>query len=617
MLRLTLIRRGLKRQLIKSLEDITITISWLNNVSKVVRGPSAKQEDRDQRKSHVLEEASKTYNAFAKGFTAINPSQTQDVLSLALKILWKHFPGRPGLENKVGNPENPGDGLLYNGKYVAQAKSVLQDLDQAWRKAASLAHIPPPPKLQEMSKICLILTGMQRQDLLVYFLESGLSDSDLRLDEQKLRDVLKEENHHEATLFYTEQFRAKPREWVEGSHGKFCDGEPMPLVFLLDEPLWGSYGSIMKVEDPSTGDIYVRKQQKISADLMQMKSYRNHMEQETQRLKNLRHRHVVQLVKSYERGDVYGLLLKPAANSDLERLLERYKKDKFYSRKGCKDSVWLRPVFYTAFGCLAQGLAYIHGRKLRHKDIKPNNILYEQRLGSGNQTSASLKDHDRFLWADFGLAYDFSDKEDSKTRSTKLYSQRYAPPEVIKSSNTREKSQATAKLDDITENGEILIRAEIDPKVSDEEVEAHGRAADIFALGCVYFELLSRLVQHDLPLQANHENKVMFSNNIESLCGWATVWKSLDHSPDLQPLFNIAVAMIDRNPEKRPEINDIVQSVMGASEEFSCPSCRGEYPKNESNKSPASLPTGTATPSPPQIMQKSPLRILSRINSGL
>ena len=70
----------------------------------------------------------------------------------------------------------------------------------------------------------------------------------------------------------------------------------------------------------------------------------------------------------------------------------------------------LRPVFYTAFGCLAQGLAYMHARNLRHEDIKPNNIFYEQPLRNSNPTSPSLKNHDRFLWADFGLAYDFSDK---------------------------------------------------------------------------------------------------------------------------------------------------------------------------------------------------------------
>lgn len=607
----------MERQLIKSLGDITNTIKTLNNDSKFVGESSANQDDRDQRKLHVLEEASKTYNAFAKEFTAISPSQTQDVLSIALKMLWKHFPGRPGLENKVGNPENPGDGLLYNGEYVTQAKSVLQDLDKAWRNTESVAHISPPLQLPDMSKICLILTGMQRQDLLVCFLESRLSDSDLCLDEQKLRDILTEERHHEATLFYTEQFRAKPGEWVEGSHRKFRDGEPMPLVYIVDEPIRGSYGLIMTVKDCLTGDIYVRKQQRTPSDEQLRRSARKHMEQETQRLKGLRHRHVVQLVKSYERGDVYGLLLKPAANSDLGKLLERYKKDKFYFRKSCTDSVWLRPVFYTAFGCLAQGLAYIHARKLRHKDIKPNNILYEQALRNSNQTSASIKNHDRFLWADFGLAYDFSDKEDSKTRSTKLYSPRYAPPEVIKSANTRGNSKAIVKLDDIIENEDIPIRAEMNPEASDEVVEAHGRAADIFALGCVYFELLSRLVEHDLPLQENHENRILFSEHIERLCEWATEQRSHNLSADLQPLFNITVSMIDSNPERRPEINKIVHLVMKASEKFFCPSCLDDQRKNESNESPASSPIRAATPSPPQTMQRSPRRRFSRISSGL
>ena len=557
------------------------TISRLNNVSKIVRGQSAKEEDRHNRKELVLEGASKPYDAFVKGFSAINPSQAQNVLSIALKMLWEHFPGRPGLENKVGNAENPGDGLLYDEQYVAQATFVLQDLDKAWRGTEILSQNPPPPQLKEMSKLCLILTGMQKQGLLADFLDSGLTDSDLRLDMQKLTGVLKEEHRPYAPLFYTEQFRAKPREWTDGSHGEFYEEEPMPLICSVDEPLWGSFGSVMKVKDPFTGNVYVRKQQIITSDKKLMQSARNHIEQETQRLKGLRHRHVVQLVKSYERGNVYGLVMKPAANSDLGRLLERYKKDKFYHRKECTDSVWLRPVFHIAFGCLAQGLAYIHGCNLRHKDVKPDNILYEQPLANSDHAPAFNNTYDRFLWADFGLAYDFSDKEDSKTRSTKLYSARYAPPEVVAAS-AREKYKAVAKLAEIKENGEVMIRAEMNPKASDEEVEAHGRAADRFALGCVYLELLSRLVEDDLPLQANHENKFLFSNNIDRLCSWAAEQKKSDISAELRPLFDVAIAMINPNPDNRLDISDVVHEVMKAGKAFSCQSCHNEYQTRQS-----------------------------------
>ena len=607
----------MENELKESLEITTDTISKLNNVSKVLRGQSAKQEDRDKRRTLVLERASKTHTAFTNGFSTIDPSQHPDVLSVALTMLWEHFPRRPDLENKVGNADNPGDGFLYEQEHVSQARSVLQDLDQAWRNTESLANSPPPPLLRDMSKICLILTGMQKQHLLHDFLNNGISDLDLRLDIERLNEILKEEHQPYAALFYTEQYRAMPREWTEGSHEMFCEEEPMPLIYIIDEPSWGSFGSVMKVLDPFTGNIYARKQQIITSDMKLMQSARDHIQKETQSLKGLRHRHVVQFVKSYERGKVFGLVMKPAAHSDLGKLLIRYKNNKFYHRKDCKDSVWLRPVFHTAFGCLAQGLAYIHGRNLRHKDVKPDNILYEQPQASHDQPHASHNTYDRFLWADFGLAYDFSDKEDSKTRSTKLYSPRYAPPEVV-AANAREKFKTVSNLHEIQEEGQVMIQAEINPQATDEEIDAHGRAADRFALGCIYLELLACLVKHDLPLKANQEKKVMFSNNIESLCAWADDMKKLDGFKELRPLFDIAVAMIARNPDNRLGINEVVHRVMKAGEAFSCQSCRDEYHSLQANTSEPSSPTA-AVQTPPPTSPGPPFggRRLSRINSGM
>ena len=289
-----------------SLEQMGEAMKQLNSVSKIVRGPSAKQEDRDKRKTLVLEGTSKTQSTFSQGFSAV--AQGENVLQLALDMLWDHFPDRLPLDNRVGNPENPGDGILYDQEHVAQAEQVLRDLVAAWRKAKHLAHISPP-NLENMSKICLILTGMQQQGLLLDFLHNGLTDSDLRLDRQKLEEILTEKHRPYAALFYTEQYRAMPREWPEDSHCKFYEEEPMPLVFVVDPPAFGSFGSVIKVRDSFTGDLCVRKQQRVTSDEKHMESYRNHIEQETKRLRGLNHRHVVRFVKSYERGRVFGLIM--------------------------------------------------------------------------------------------------------------------------------------------------------------------------------------------------------------------------------------------------------------------------------------------------------------------
>ena len=70
----------------------------------------------------------------------------------------------------------------------------------------------------------------------------------------------------------------------------------------------------------------------------------------------------------------------------------------------------------TFFGCLARALEFLHEQKVRHKDIKPSNILVH---------------HGKILFTDFGLSFDFTDAEGSTTVSM-VYglTPRYCAPEV-------------------------------------------------------------------------------------------------------------------------------------------------------------------------------------------
>ncbi|KAH7403083.1 kinase-like domain-containing protein, partial [Cadophora sp. MPI-SDFR-AT-0126] len=82
-------------------------------------------------------------------------------------------------------------------------------------------------------------------------------------------------------------------------------------------------------------------------------------------------------------------------------------------------------------------MTYIHAQRIRHKDIKPTNIL--------------VKD-DNILIADFGLSKRFSD-ETTETRSTAGFkTPGYCAPEVAAH-------------------------------------EPRSRASDIFSLGCVFAEM--------------------------------------------------------------------------------------------------------------------------------
>lgn len=608
-------RKSFERALDKALEDVSDTISDLQNALKVIRIGSAKQVERESRKQGVLSGASNTYNTFFERLNHIAVSQ-RPIRASALELLWENIPLWKELDGKVGNKDDPGDGLMYNEERVANAKSMLEDLHRAWHDADTLNYSPPPAKLPEMAKIYLIVSGMKRQGqgLFEDFLESDYADNDLPLEKRQLEATLKGPNTHYTSTFFSEQYRAVPRMWEEGCHLEIDDEEPLPLIheFFYRE---GSYGTVHRVRDSFSGDLYARKQQIVDLEDKITAAAEKHLKDETKRLRDLRHRHVVQLVKSYKRGKAYGILLRPAATSDLRKLLDRFYEDKFCGTEGCNDSVWLRPLFLTAFGCLSRGLAYIHGRDIRHKDVKPANILYERALRNNDHAA-------RFLWADFGLAYDFSEKGDSRTRSQKLYSVLYAPPEVVtahaKIGNKDRRSSVATKLEEIVENEDrVLIAAEISPQEKHEELDSHGRSADIFSLGCIFLELLAHLMREKLPLrkkdEENEEEKMMFSNNIPALSAWAQQKQKFASATDFKALFPLAVSMISTKPDDRPLIGDVVNTIatdvtLGA--KYFCASCWEELAKEVSSK-----PMGQSSRSLPLHSPKASSARVTRLSS--
>ena len=179
---------------------------------------------------------------------------------------------------------------------------------------------------------------------------------------------------------------------------------------------------------------------------------------------------------------------KPAATTDLKKLLDRYRRngldDDRDSRDRRRDRVVLKPVLLTVFGCLSQGLSHIHGCKIRHKDIKPANMLYEKAIG---QNPA------RFLWADFGLAHDFGDSGNSKTtsKSRHRYSPRYAAPEIMQEFEARKaRGEIEQEDSDDEENEDAPEQSSGGPG----NAIGHGRSSDIYSFGIVFLEILSYLI---------------------------------------------------------------------------------------------------------------------------
>ncbi|KAH0534171.1 hypothetical protein FGG08_007240 [Glutinoglossum americanum] len=162
---------------------------------------------------------------------------------------------------------------------------------------------------------------------------------------------------------------------------------------------------------------------------------------EVEALKKLRHRHVVEIKSIYEElkweKRKFGVIMEPVADCTLKEYLEM-------REHGIDRQDWDQPKFdriKTWFGCLASGLAYIHSQYIRHKDIKPANILLKNGL---------------IMYSDFGTARVLAEDElDTQTEGHPGFrTVMYCAPEVA-------------------------------------DWQARGRKADVFSLGCVFVEMLT------------------------------------------------------------------------------------------------------------------------------
>ncbi|KAG4437413.1 hypothetical protein IFR05_007095 [Cadophora sp. M221] len=184
---------------------------------------------------------------------------------------------------------------------------------------------------------------------------------------------------------------------------------------------------------------------------------------EVEYLQNLRHPHIIQLVGSYLQGKKFSVLLYPVADCDLSVFLDEVHDlvketpdlktrgtTKGYSKEPTPPSI---ASTWSFFGCLADALRYIHCSARKHLDIKPGHILVKKHP----QATYGY----RVYLADFGISRSFKSLDHSQTDTHIRRTPKYCAPEVW-------------------------------------EQDVHGRAADIFSLGCVFMEMLTVLCGRDL-----------------------------------------------------------------------------------------------------------------------
>lgn len=253
----------------------------------------------------------------------------------------------------------------------------------------------------------------------------------------------------------------------------------------------GSYGEVDMVAESSTGALYARKHIHLDAD-RPPEVIAKEVKNEVAIMQKLRHLHIATVLFLLKDDEAYSIFMLPVADYDLHRFLNICTEQDYAPA--------LTKQIYPWFGCLLDALAYAHKLKIKHQDIKLSNIL--------------IKNNQPYL-CDFGLAKDFTETNASTSAGPKV-------------------------------QGTMVYRApEVQPGVT------RGRKADVFALGCVYSEMLTVTQGKSLEEYRDARRQVgstAFRDCLPKVEQWLRSFESNKLS-DL--LADQILSMIKKNTEER------------------------------------------------------------------
>lgn len=268
---------------------------------------------------------------------------------------------------------------------------------------------------------------------------------------------------------------------------------------------------------------------------------------EVKNMKDLRHPHVTALLATFTFQARLSILIFPAACCDLHQFMKRISKSFEKSRVTSHSDdtitvdsdttssrhpqgsnvasaskhkeILLREVPWPLnttcdkqiemlqgyFVCLSEALSYLHGSGVRHKDIKPENILIDE--------SGSV------ILTDFGISRRFPKHSPHATNDEWEFTRKYASPEMMKDRN--------ALRDD---------------------------PSDIFSLGCVFLEMATLLLGNNLNNLSDHYvtiindsgKEVAYHCNLEKVYSWIDLLRaSLGSKTVSEHLLTGQINMID------------------------------------------------------------------------
>lgn len=170
----------------------------------------------------------------------------------------------------------------------------------------------------------------------------------------------------------------------EEMHLNFENASNVPFVHqsTLGEGSFGWVGLVKRQDRSGHDHFFARKTIRIRPG--QTNTQLQSINKEVSIAKRLRHEHITRVITTYLCKKAFGIIMLPVADVNLKEWMEQIDISDGRQEEQCR----MLPKWSQ---CLANALEYIHNQRVRHKDIKPANILVKKKRKSTSLISASRR----------------------------------------------------------------------------------------------------------------------------------------------------------------------------------------------------------------------------------
>ncbi|KAF2838773.1 kinase-like protein [Patellaria atrata CBS 101060] len=324
------------------------------------------------------------------------------------------------------------------------------------------------------------------------FLEKGVTDVSFPFSFTTLPDVLSQSGDCDfidaQSLVLSKALDVERRD----RHRHFKDPNQVPLRKCAELGK-GASGYVDMVMSTISWKEYARKLIPRGRTFRRDHEMLQTFERELGALKKLSHHHIIELIGSYTDPKYVAIIMSPVADCSLKELLQS------------ESLIVAKQSFVrTFFGCLAAALSYLHKMEIRHKDIKPQNVL--------------VKDN-KVLITDFGICRDWSEVGQSTSTGPTSVTPQYCPPEIA-------------------------------------QYRGRNSSADIWSLGCVFLEIWSVLAGNTSSSMEKHfltegGRSKCYCRNIDGISSWYDKVRSSPGYHGLEKPYQWIQNMLKEEPDHR------------------------------------------------------------------